>query len=98
MYCRVVSIHKIVTGSKAIPGGMYETRYVLKLFCKGLFFFSVIYYSISNVFFIYSIVRSLSVSFFIEKEPRKQLRMKRKRKGERKEKETPAVHVNILFT
>ena len=27
-------------------------------------------------------VRSLSVSFFIEKEPRKQLRMKRKRKGE----------------
>jgi hypothetical protein len=28
-------------------------------------------------------VRSLSVSFFIEKEPRKQLRMKRKRKGER---------------
>ncbi len=29
------------------------------------------------------IVRSLSVSFFIEKEPHKQLRMKRKRKGER---------------
>ncbi len=28
-------------------------------------------------------VRSLSVSFFIEKEPHKQLRMKRKRKGER---------------
>ncbi len=28
-------------------------------------------------------VRSLSVSFFIEKEPRKQLRMKRKRRGER---------------
>jgi hypothetical protein len=29
------------------------------------------------------IVRSLSVSFFIEKEPHKQLRMKRKRRGER---------------
>ncbi len=28
-------------------------------------------------------VRPLSVSFFIEKEPHKQLRMKRKRKGER---------------
>jgi hypothetical protein len=28
-------------------------------------------------------VRSLSVSFFIEKEPHKQLRMKRKRRGER---------------
>jgi hypothetical protein len=33
-------------------------------------------------------VRPLSVSFFIEKEPHKQLRMKRKRKGEREEKET----------
>jgi hypothetical protein len=31
----------------------------------------------------YDIVRSLSVSFFIEKELCKQLRMKRKRKGER---------------
>ena len=30
-----------------------------------------------------TIVRSLSVSFLIEKEPHKQLRMKRKRKGER---------------
>jgi hypothetical protein len=30
-----------------------------------------------------AIVRPLSVSFFIEKEPHKQLRMKRKRKGER---------------
>jgi hypothetical protein len=29
------------------------------------------------------LVRPLSVSFFIEKEPHKQLRMKRKRKGER---------------
>jgi hypothetical protein len=28
-------------------------------------------------------VRSLSVSFFIEKEPHKKLRMKRKRRGER---------------
>jgi hypothetical protein len=25
MYCRAVSIHKIVTGSKAFPVGMYET-------------------------------------------------------------------------
>jgi hypothetical protein len=39
-------------------------------------------------------VRSLSVSFFIEKEPHKQLRMKRKRKGERYEKETPPAHGN----
>jgi hypothetical protein len=30
-----------------------------------------------------AVVRPLSVSFFIEKEPHKQLRMKRKRKGER---------------
>ena len=41
-------------------------------------------------------VRSLSVSFFIEKELHKQPRMKRKRKGEREEKETPPAHGNSL--
>jgi len=44
--------------------------------------------------FMFTAVRSLSVSFFIEKEPHKQLRMKRKRKGEREEKETPPAHGN----
>jgi hypothetical protein len=44
----------------------------------------------------YRFVRSLSVSFFIEKEPHNQPRMKRKRKGERRRKRhsTSTVHVN----
>ncbi len=39
--------------------------------------------AISRKEYIHTSVRPLSVSFFIEKEPHKQLRMKRKRKGER---------------
>jgi hypothetical protein len=43
----------------------------------------VIHKEITSKYFLKMHVRPLSVSFFIEKEPHKQLRMKRKRKGER---------------
>ncbi len=53
------------------------------VFCTVLNFTAKKSFALAAAFYAYQCVRSLSVSFFIEKEPRKQLRMKRKRKGER---------------
>jgi hypothetical protein len=56
--------------------------------------FHVIFRARPKTALLLAVVRSLSVSFFIEKELHKQPRMKRKRKGEREEKETPPAHGN----